>query len=90
MGFTNEGKIIALDLNLYNNAGNTLDLSHSVMDRALLHSDGCYKIPHVRAVGHICKTNTASNTAFRGFGGPQASIGNPTLAKQTFQEPSFK
>lgn len=71
LGFTNEGKVIALDLDLYNNAGNTLDLSHSVMDRALLHSDGAYKIPHVRAVGHICKTNTASNTAFRGFGGPQ-------------------
>ena len=37
VGFTKEGKLIALDLNLYNNAGNTLDLSHSVMDRALLH-----------------------------------------------------
>lgn len=73
VGFTKEGKVIALDLNLYNNAGNTLDLSHSVMDRALLHSDNCYKIPHVRAVGHLCKTNTASNTAFRGFGGPQVS-----------------
>ena len=48
------------------------------MDRALLHSDGCYKIPHVRAVGHVCKTNTASNTAFRGFGGPQANPA-PTL-----------
>ena len=74
LGFTNEGKVIALDLDLYNNAGNTLDLSHSVMDRALLHSDGAYKIPHVRAVGHICKTNTASNTAFRGFGGPQVQL----------------
>lgn len=71
VGFSNDGKLISLDLNLYNNAGNTLDLSHSVMDRALLHSDNCYKIPNVRAVGHLCKTNTASNTAFRGFGGPQ-------------------
>ena len=71
VGFTKEGKIIALDIDLYNNAGNTLDLSHSVMDRALLHSDNAYKIPHVRAQGHLCKTNTASNTAFRGFGGPQ-------------------
>lgn len=79
VGFTNEGKLIALDLNLYNNAGNTLDLSHSVMDRALLHSDNCYRIPNVRAVGHLCKTNTASNTAFRGFGGPQVKPAYPLM-----------
>lgn len=41
------------------------------MDRALMHSDNCYKIPHVRVTGRICRTNQASNTAFRGFGGPQ-------------------
>ena len=41
------------------------------MDRALLHSDCCYKVPHMRVRGHMCKTHQASNTAFRGFGGPQ-------------------
>lgn len=49
VGFTQEGKLLALDLNLYNNAGNSLDLSHSIMDRALLHFDVVYKIPHARA-----------------------------------------
>lgn len=42
-----------------------------VMDRALFHSDATYKIPNIRVTGHVCKTNIPSNTAFRGFGGPQ-------------------
>ena len=71
VGFTSEGKVVALQVDLYNNAGNSLDLSASVMDRALLHSENSYYIPNVRAIGHVCRTNTASNTAFRGFGGPQ-------------------
>jgi len=74
VGFTNEGKLMALDADLYNNAGNTLDLSCAIMDRALLHIDNCYKIPNARVVGHLCKTNQASNTAFRGFGGPQGMM----------------
>lgn len=74
VGFNKSGKVLALDCNLYNNAGNGLDLSAAVMDRALLHIDAAYKIPHVRVVGYCCKTNIASNTAFRGFGGPQVSI----------------
>ena len=62
-----------MDCKLYNNGGNGLDLSAAIMDRALLHIDAAYKIPNVRVVGCCCKTNIASNTAFRGFGGPQAS-----------------
>jgi hypothetical protein len=42
------------------------------MDKALLQSDACYNIPNIRVSGHVCKTNIPSNTAFRGFGGPQA------------------
>ena len=42
-----------------------------VIERAVLHIQNCYKVPNVRVVGHICKTNIQSNTAFRGFGGPQ-------------------
>ena len=72
MGITSEGKIKGLDVALYNNAGNSLDLSSSIMDRALLLLDNGYAIPAIRAVGHCCFTNQASNTAFRGFGGPQA------------------
>ena len=73
VGFNKSGKVQALDCKLYNNGGNTLDLSGAIMDRALLHVDAAYKIPHVRVVGYCCKTNIASNTAFRGFGGPQVS-----------------
>jgi xanthine dehydrogenase/oxidase len=45
-----------------------------VMDRALMHSDCVYKFPAQRVRGHMCRTNIASNTAFRGFGGPQVSF----------------
>ena len=61
-------------MDLYSNGGNTLDLSASVMDRALLHADCVYKCPNTKVVGHCCRTNHASNTAFRGFGGPQVSL----------------
>jgi xanthine dehydrogenase/oxidase len=71
VGCTAEGKLLALEVTMYSNGGNSLDLSASIMDRALLHIDCVYRIPNTRAVGHICRTNHASNTAFRGFGGPQ-------------------
>ncbi|KAK9811378.1 hypothetical protein WJX72_002855 [[Myrmecia] bisecta] len=74
VGFTKEGKIVALDTVMYCNAGNNLDLSGAVMQRALLHCQNCYNIPNLRAVGHVCKTNISSNTAFRGFGGPQGMM----------------
>mmetsp|Transcript_34636 Transcript_34636/g.58034 ORF Transcript_34636/g.58034 Transcript_34636/m.58034 type:complete len:1370 (-) Transcript_34636:596-4705(-) len=70
-GFSRDGLVQALDLTLYNNGGHSLDLSLSIMDRALQSSDNGYYIPNVRVVGHVCKTNLPSNTAFRGFGGPQ-------------------
>lgn len=44
------------------------------MDRALMHADGVYKFPAQRVRGHMCRTNIASNTAFRGFGGPQVRV----------------
>ncbi|CAN0876375.1 Xanthine dehydrogenase 1 [Linum grandiflorum] len=74
VGFTNEGKILALDLKIYNNAGNSLDLSLAILERAMFHSDNVYKIPNVRIVGNVCFTNLPSNTAFRGFGGPQGML----------------
>ena len=48
-----------------------------VLERALFHIDGAYAIPNVRVVGRVCRTNLPSNTAFRGFGGPQARIPPP-------------
>lgn len=74
VAFNKSGKVVALDCKLYNNAGNGLDLSAAIMDRALLHTDAAYKIPNVRVIGYCCKTHIASNTAFRGFGGPQVSF----------------
>ena len=71
VGCTKEGKIIALWCELFSNAGYSLDLSIGVADRALAHIDNCYHIPNVDARARACKTNTISNTAFRGFGGPQ-------------------
>lgn len=74
VGCTAEGKLVALEVTMYSNGGNSLDLSTSIMDRALLHIDCVYNIPNVRASGNICRTNHASNTAFRGFGGPQVLL----------------
>lgn len=66
--------MLALDLHIYNSAGNSLDLSLPVLERAMFHSDNVYEIPNVRIVGRVCFTNIPSNTAFRGFGGPQGMI----------------
>jgi xanthine dehydrogenase large subunit len=74
IGFDNEGRILALDSTLAANGGNTLDHTGGVMARAVCHVDNAYWIPHLRAVGLCCKTNTVSNTAFRGYGAPQAAI----------------
>ena len=73
-GFTIDGKILALDIKLLSNGGNVLDLSGPVMTRALTHLDNCYFIKSLKAIGYVCKTNTVSNTAFRGFGGPQGML----------------
>jgi hypothetical protein len=75
VGFNSAGQVLAIDLDIYHNAGNSWDLSHSIMDRALGHSDCCYKIPNVRVKGNMCYTHMSSNTAFRGFGGPQVRVG---------------
>lgn len=71
IGVNKDGKLQALDVDVFNNAGWSFDLSAAVCERAMTHIDGCYKIPNVHVRGRLCKTNTMSNTAFRGFGGPQ-------------------
>ncbi|TPX17122.1 uncharacterized protein E0L32_003240 [Thyridium curvatum] len=71
VGVNKDGKIQALDLDIFNNGGWSWDLSAAVCERSMTHSDGCYLIPNIHVKGRICKTNTMSNTAFRGFGGPQ-------------------
>ncbi|ESZ95547.1 xanthine dehydrogenase [Sclerotinia borealis F-4128] len=72
VGVKSDGRLIALEADVYDNAGFSQDMSAAVMGRCLTHFDNCYEIPNVLLRGHVCKTNTHSNTAFRGFGGPQA------------------
>lgn len=71
VGFDNEGMITALDAKLYSDGGAYADLSTSIMERAMLHSDNAYFIPHMRVTGQVCRTNYHPHTAFRGFGGPK-------------------
>ena len=61
----------AAKIDIFSNGGWSLDLSRAVTDRAVFHLDNAYYIPHVAFSGQVAKTNLASNTAFRGFGGPQ-------------------
>ena len=73
-GFDADNRICALKATLTSNGGWSLDLSEPVLARALCHIDNAYWIPHITVHGRIGKTNRASNTAFRGFGGPQGMI----------------
>jgi xanthine dehydrogenase large subunit len=74
VGFDDEGRILGLDMTLISNAGFSADLSGPVMTRAICHADNAYWLPDVRLQGCSARTNTQSNTAFRGFGGPQGAI----------------
>ena len=74
VGFDDDGRIHALRAALYSDGGYALDLSESIHDRALFHADNAYDIDHVELSGRVCKTNTTSHTAFRGFGGPQGML----------------
>jgi xanthine dehydrogenase large subunit len=74
VGFTKGGRITALDVDLYADGGWSLDLSPPVLLRAMLHVDNAYYISNLEVRGLIAKTNKCSNTAFRGFGGPQGMI----------------
>lgn len=71
VGFSKEGMLVALDAQLYSDGGFSSDLSRAILDRAMFHSDNGYFLPHVKLTGRVAKTNLPSNTAFRGFGGPQ-------------------
>ncbi|KAL1490731.1 hypothetical protein ABEB36_013379 [Hypothenemus hampei] len=71
VAFDEKGKILGCDVDIYLNGGYSLDLSKGVCERALAHFENAYHFPACKARGWICKTNVTSNTAFRGFGGPQ-------------------
>ncbi|MFJ6351807.1 xanthine dehydrogenase molybdopterin binding subunit [Streptomyces sp. NPDC092046] len=74
IGFDAEGHIQALDATLTADGGWSLDLSEPVVARALCHIDNTYWLPNARVTGRIARTNKVSNTAFRGFGGPQGML----------------
>ena len=73
-GFDSAGRLVGLDATLTSDGGWSLDLSEPVLARALCHVDNAYWIPHVRVVGQVARTNKTSQTAFRGFGGPQGML----------------
>ena len=78
-GFDDDGRILGLDVVLASRCGYSTDYSGPVNDRAILHIDNCYYLPNLHIVGHRCKTNMQSATAFRGFGGPQGMFGIETV-----------
>lgn len=71
LGLDADGRFVAYEATLRQDAGCSVDLSPPVLDRSLFHATNAYAIPHVRVTGLSCRTNTPSNTAFRGFGAPQ-------------------
>jgi xanthine dehydrogenase large subunit len=74
-GIDDQGRVLGLEFTHLFRCGWAQDLSLPVADRAMLHADNCYHLPHIRIESHRLKTNTQSATAYRGFGGPQGMIG---------------
>ncbi|HNX44400.1 MAG TPA: molybdopterin-dependent oxidoreductase [Bacteroidales bacterium] len=72
IGLTEDLKILAYEVTFYQNGGAAADLSPAILERTLFHATNSYFIPHVKATAYSCKTNLPPNTAFRGFGAPQA------------------
>jgi len=75
VGFDDEGRILGVNFVQYTRGGWSRDLTMPVADRAMLHADNAYHLPHARIESHRLRTNMASATAFRGFGGPQGMLG---------------
>ncbi|HQR11503.1 MAG TPA: xanthine dehydrogenase molybdopterin binding subunit [Casimicrobiaceae bacterium] len=71
VGFDDQGRILGLDLTLASRCGFSADLSGPINDRAVFHADNAYWLPNVALHSYRCRTHTVSDTAFRGFGGPQ-------------------
>ncbi len=74
VGFTDKGEIKSLKLKLSSKCGMSPDLSLAINERALLHIDNAYFIPNLEVKNYLCKTNTSTSTAFRGFGGNQGMM----------------
>ncbi len=79
VGFDDQGQILAYKVQYYSDGGAAADLSTSVMERTMLHTDNSYYMPNVEIRGQVCFTNYPPNTAFRGFGGPQGVAATENL-----------
>ncbi|NKB76732.1 MAG: xanthine dehydrogenase molybdopterin binding subunit [Gammaproteobacteria bacterium] len=86
VGFDDDGMISGIHYTLAGQCGYSPDLSDAIVDRAMFHCDNAYYLPHATVDGLRCKTHTVSNTAFRGFGGPQGVI----AAEAVIDEIAFK
>lgn len=82
VAFNGDGRIHALNANFAARCGYSADLSGPVTDRALFHADSSYFYPHVKLTSQPLKTHTVSNTAFRGFGGPQGMLGGERIIEE--------
>ncbi|WLQ12171.1 xanthine dehydrogenase molybdopterin binding subunit [Hahella aquimaris] len=74
VGFDDEGRILGADITVNGLCGYSPDLSDAIVDRAMFHADNAYFLANANIIGNRCKTHTVSNTAFRGFGGPQGMM----------------
>ncbi|TNE50951.1 MAG: xanthine dehydrogenase molybdopterin binding subunit [Deltaproteobacteria bacterium] len=81
-GFDNDGKLLALRVEGFSDGGWTSDLSGPILDRYMFHLDNAYYIPSLRLEARVARTNTVSNTAFRGFGGPQGMVVVETVMEE--------
>ncbi len=73
-GLSGDGRLAGVRLDLFSDGGWSLDLSEPIMWRSLFHCDNAYRLPAVDVTGRVCRTHKTSQTAFRGFGGPQAMV----------------
>jgi len=74
VGYDDDGRFCGVKIDLAADCGYSLDLSGSIVDRAMFHADNAYYLGDALITGYRCRTNTASNTAYRGFGGPQGMV----------------
>lgn len=82
VGVDERGVFSGVDIELAANCGHSLDLSGSIVDRAMFHADNGYYLGDARITGYRCRTHTVSNTAFRGFGGPQGMVAIEQIIEQ--------
>ena len=82
VGFDDDGVIVGVSFVLAGQCGHSPDLSDAIVDRAMFHCDNAYFYPASRIEGLRCRTNTVSNTAFRGFGGPQGMLACESMMDQ--------